>query len=174
MKTMHVVLMSLVGLLFATSVLAAKNDVVGIDPSRIPVKITSERMVYNETGKTVTFTGNVIAEHGELTLWSDKLTAYLSSKDEKGTNPDAIDHIIAEGNVRAKRGKSEGTCGKLTYVVDKQFLKMEQNPVLKDGRNSLSGKIINYYALENRSEVVGGKGQRVKAIFQTPAETKGQ
>lgn len=147
---------------------------IGIDPSRIPVKITSDRMVYDEKGKVVSFVGNVVAEHGGLTLWANKLSAFLASSSDKKFSADSIDRIVAEGDVRAKKGKTEGTCGLLTYYVEKQLLKMEQNPKLQDGPNSLSGDVINFHVRENRSEVVGGKGQRVKAIFMTPDNVKVQ
>ena len=142
---------------------------VGIDPSRVPVKITSDRMVYDENGKVVSFVGNVIAEHGKLTLWAKTLSAYFSSSGNK-IGADSVDRIIAEGNVRVKKENTEGTCGKLTYFVEKQVLKMEQNPMLQDGPNSLTGEVINFNVRDNRSEVIGGKGQRVKAIFLTPGK----
>lgn len=145
---------------------------VGIDPAQTPVKITSDRMTYDESGKIISFVGTVKAEHGSLTLWAEKLSAYLASSSDKKFSADSIDRIVAEGNVRAKRGKTEGTCGKLTYSVSKQLLKMEQNPILKDGPNSLAGEIINFHIRENRSEVVGSKQQRVKAIFMTPENVK--
>jgi len=146
---------------------------VGVDPSRLPVKITSDRMTYDETGKVISFVGHVIAVHGELTLWADKLSAYLSSSTDKKFSADSVDRIVAEGNVRAKKGTSEGTCGKLTYLVGPQLLKMEQNPKLQDGPNSLTGEIINFHIKDDRSEVIGGK-QRVKAIFMTPGKLKVQ
>jgi len=144
----------------------------GIDPSRTPVKITSDRMVYDESGKIVSFVGNVVAEHGALTLWADKLSAFLASQSNKKFSADSIERIVAQGHVRAKKGNSRGTCGKLTYYVDKQLLKMEDSPVLQDGPNSLTGDVINFYARENRSEVVGGNGKRVKAVFMTPDNVK--
>lgn len=147
---------------------------VGIDPSRLPVKISSDRMTYDETGKVVSFVGNVVAEHGELTLWAQKLSAYFTSKDNKKFAADSIDRIVAEGKVRAKKGTTEGTCGKLTYYVGEQLLKMENDPLLQDGPNSLTGDVIKFHVRENRSEVVGGEGKRVKAIFMTPAKIKGQ
>jgi lipopolysaccharide export system protein LptA len=139
----------------------------GTDPNRLPVKITSDRMVYDESGKVVSFVGNVVAEHGELTLWADKLSAYLSDKDKKKFSADSVDRIVAEGNVRAKKGTTEGSCGKLTYFVGPQLLKMEQSPLLQDGPNSLTGEVINFHVRDNRSEVIGGD-QRVKAIFVAP------
>ncbi|EGB13759.1 lipopolysaccharide transport periplasmic protein LptA [Pseudodesulfovibrio mercurii] len=146
---------------------------VGVDPSRMPVRITSDRMTYDETGKVIAFVGNVVATHGELTLWADKLSAYLSARTDKKFSADSVDRIVAEGNVRAKKGTTEGTCGKLTYLVGPQLLKMERNPKLQDGPNSLTGEVINFHIKDDRSEVIGGE-QRVKAIFMTPGNLKVQ
>lgn len=144
---------------------------VGVDPSRIPVRITSDRMTYDEAGKVVSFVGNVVAEHGKLTLWADRLSAYLASKSDKKFSADSVDRIVAEGNVKAKKESTEGSCGKLTYYVDRQLLRMEEDPFLQDGPNSLTGEVINFNIRENRSEVEGGK-QRVRAIFMTPEKLK--
>lgn len=147
---------------------------VGVDPSRIPVEINADRMTYDESGKVVTFIGNVVAKHGELTLWATRLSAFFSSRTNKKFSADSIDRIIAQGQVRAQKGTTEGTCGKLTYMVAQQVLTMEQDPLLKDGPNSLTGEVIKFHMRENRSEVLGGKGTRVKAIFMTPEKMKVQ
>ena len=146
---------------------------VGVDPSRIPVKISSDRMTYDESGKVVSFVGNVVAEHGKLTLWADRLSAYLASKSDKKFSADSVDRIVADGNVKIKKDSTEGTCGRLTYFVERQLLKMEDKPLLLDGPNSLAGEVINFHIRENRSEVEGGE-QRVKAIFMTPEKLKVQ
>lgn len=147
---------------------------VGVDPSQVPVKITSDRMTYDENGKVVSFVGNVVAVHGELTLWANRLSAFFSSRSGKKFAVDSIDRIVAEGDVRARKGKTEGSCGRLTYLVEEQILKMEEDPILKDGPNSLTGNVINFFVRENRSEVVGGQGKRVQAIFLTPEKIKVQ
>ena len=147
---------------------------IGVDPSKMPVQIASDRMTYDENGKVVSFVGNVVAEHGELKLWAERLSAYFSSKSGKKFSVDSVDRIVAEGNVRAKKGKTEGECRKVTYFVDKQLLTMEGDPVLRDGPNSLTGGVINFHVRENRSEVIRDKDKRVKAIFMTPARIKGQ
>jgi len=144
----------------------------GLGATGSPVKITSDRMIYDEAKKTVSFVGNVVAVHGKLTLWSKKLTAFLTATQGSSLTSDSIDRIVAEGDVRAEKGTAQGSCGKLTYYVSSQLLKMEDNPKLQDGSNSLSGNVINFYARENRSEVVGGDGKRVRAVFMTPEGVK--
>lgn len=147
---------------------------VGIDPTRIPVKITSDRMTYDENGKVVSFVGNVMAEHGKLKLWADRLSAFFGSKSGKQFSVDSVDRIVAEGNVKAQRGETTGSCGRVTYFVEKQLLRMEDDPMLQDGPNSLTGDVINFYVRENRSEVVGGDNKRVRAIFLTPKNIEAQ
>lgn len=147
---------------------------IGVDPSKMPVQIASDRMTYDENGKVVSFVGNVVAEHGELKLWAERLSAYFSSQSGKKFSVDSVDRIVAEGNVRAKKGKTEGECRKVTYFVEKQLLTMEGDPILRDGPNSLTGGVINFHVRENRSEVIRDKDKRVKAIFMTPAKMKGQ
>ena len=146
----------------------------GIDPSRIPVQISSDRLTYDESGKQVAFEGNVLAEHGELKLTAEKLSAHFVSGSVGEFSADSVDRIVATGNVVATRGDSVGRCEKVTYFVQKQLLRLEGDPILKDGPNSLTGKVINFYLRENRSEVVGGDGKRVKAIFLAPDSIKGQ
>jgi len=151
-----------------------QKDEISTTPG-VPVSITSERMTYDENRKVVAFVGNVIAKHEGLTLWADNISAYFSSKDNKKFQVDSINKIIALGNVRAQKGKTSGTCGKLTYNVGKRILYMEENPVLKDGPNSITGEVIRYFVRENRSEVIGNKkGKRVEAIFFAPKGMKVQ
>lgn len=140
----------------------------------VPVKITSDRMVYDENRKMVSFTGNVVATHEGLVLKANSISAYFQSEDGKKYQVDGINRVVARGNVRAERGKTRGTCGVVTYYVGKRVLVMEDNPVLSDGPNSITGEKIRFYVRENRSEVVSGGGKRVKAIFITPQLIKRQ
>lgn len=140
----------------------------GADPKKAPVKITADRMTYDEKNKVVSFVGNVKARHGKLILDADRLSAFFSSANDKAFSVDSVDRIVANGNVRARKDNTEGSCETVTYHVEKQLLRMEGNPVLKDGPNSIAGEVINFYVRENRSEVVGGSKKRVEAIFLTP------
>lgn len=136
----------------------------------VPVKITAQRMVYDEAGKTVAFIGDVRAEHEGLVLTSEKVTAYFTG--EKQYQVSGIAKIEASGNVKVVRGKIQGTCGILTYQVEQRLLIMSDKPELREGQNSITGDQIKFYVRENRSEVVGGKDKRVEAIFFTPQGLK--
>lgn len=135
-------------------------------PTGVPVKVNADRMTYDEQGKVVAFEGNVVAKHEGLTLTADKVSAFFVTGDKR-FDVKGIDRIIATGNVHAEKGNTSGDCGKLTYLVEPRILVMEQDPVLRDGPNSITGDKIRFYVRENRSEVVGGEGKRVEAEFFT-------
>jgi lipopolysaccharide export system protein LptA len=149
-----------------------------------PVRITSDRMVYNQAENSVVFIGNVHGTHADMAIWANKITAYFTekarlgdkskgadkAKDDKGAGDfgDKIERIVAEGNVRLVSGKNEGACGTLTYYVKESMLRMDQNPILREGQNIVRGDVIKHYIRENRSEVLGGAQRRVEAIFSSP------
>lgn len=161
---------------------AAPSQPAGQDP----VRITSDRMVYNQAENAVVFMGNVHGTQADMAIWSDRLTAYFTDKArlggdktkaaDKAQQPgdkgpgdfgDKIERIVAEGNVRLVAGKNEGACGQLTYYVSDGLLRMDQNPILRDGQNTVRGDVIKHYLRENRSEVLSGSQRRVEAVFSS-------
>lgn len=152
-----------------------------------PVRITSDRMVYSQNENAVIFLGNVHGTQKDMAIWAAKITAYFSEKpkDAKGGKGalekqpaqkppqaaggsgvgDKIERIVAEGSVRLVAGKNEGACAKLIYFVPEGVLRMEGNPILREGKSTVRGDIIKFYIHENRSEVLSGTKKRVEAIF---------
>ncbi len=142
-------------------------------PKEKAVKITSEKMTYNQKDNTVSFIGNVHAVHAGLTLWAKTVTAYFAkSGEKKGTGADSIERIVAKGEVKIKKDNNEGLSEVCTYTVKDGVIRMEGDPMLTDGENTVRGDVINFYLRDNRSEVIGGKGKRVEAIFFTPEGMK--
>lgn len=155
-----------------------------------PVRITSDRMVYSQNENAVIFLGNVHGTQKDMAIWAAKITAYFSerpkdAKSDKGTRGaaekqqarkppqapgdsgvgDKIERIVAEGSVRLVAGKNEGACAKLIYFVPEGVLRMEGNPILREGKSTVRGDVIKFYLHENRSEVLSGTKKRVEAIF---------
>ncbi len=158
-----------------------------------PVRITSDKMVYSQPENAVVFIGNVHGTQADMAIWAAKVTAYFEDKN-KGKDPKAakaqadkaapekgpgdmgsdskIDRIVAEGDVRLVAGKNEGACSTLTYYVADGVLRMEGNPILREGQNTVRGDVIKYYMKENRSEVLSGAQRRVEAVFFSPKGDK--
>lgn len=141
---------------------------------QVPTKITSDNMRYEQDGSRVTFTGNVHVRRPDMEIWADKLLVVLKGKTQAAgsmsADPGEVEKIIATGNVRLLREGREGRCGKATYKVGPGVLVMEQSPSLKDGANTIAGRVIRLYLKDNRSEVEGSKEKQVEAVFFTPAQ----
>jgi lipopolysaccharide export system protein LptA len=142
---------------------------------QVPTDITSERMTYLQQGQKVVFEGQVKVIRPDFTLSSDLLTVYFESSKEggegNGTLPVGsgnIKRIEAEGGVRLEKDGRTGLCSRAVFDLEKQLITMEGDPVIQDGKNRISGTLILFHLTDNRSEVVGERGERVKATFFTP------
>ncbi len=129
-----------------------------------PIRIVADKMTYSQTGKSVVFEGNVEVKRENVNLWANLLTTTFAAKGKE----DKIERIVAEGSVRMTMGERKGTCGRLTYDVDNGILILEGSPSLSEGGNTVKGEVIKFYMKDNRSEVLGGKSNRVEATFVTP------
>ena len=146
-----------------------------------PVRITSDKMVYSQNDNAVVFVGNVHGTQKDMAIWAAKVTAYFADKkkEQKGGTEkapgdfgDKIERIVAEGSVRLVAGKNEGACSTLIYYVADGIMRMEGNPILREGQNTVRGDVIKFYIRENRSEVLSGAQRRVEAIFFSPKDKK--
>lgn len=168
-------------LTLSSTVSALAAPIPGSDEN-LPVDVVADKMVYETEKNSVTFQGSVEAVRGEFTLWSDLLTLYLKSADEKSKKPALgtsaamgegdLERIVAEKNVRFKNGTQSGSAQKATYLADQSLLILEGEPILHDGENSIRGKVIRYYLKEDRSVVEGGPKERVHAIFSSNKKGK--
>ncbi|EPR42197.1 OstA family protein [Desulfovibrio sp. X2] len=168
---------------------AVPSSLRGEQGKDIPTHITADRLTYSQDRDSVVFEGHVHVTRGEMQLWSDRLTAYLEpsepepAKGKQAVEPPAapqsplggkkdakIKSVVAVGNVRMQQQGRQGFCGKATFHVEEGLLVMEDNPVILDGRNKVTGEVIKFYTQTNRSEVLGGKKQ-VEATFFTKQES---
>ncbi|WP_461209488.1 LptA/OstA family protein [Desulfocurvus sp. DL9XJH121] len=145
------------------------------DGNKVPTKITSDTMIYEQDGRSVTFTGHVHVSRPDMEIWSNKLLVVLKDTGKKttgsvGADPGEVEKIVATGKVRLLRDGKEGFCGKATYKVEPGVLVMEDSPRLVDAGNTIAGRVIRLYLKDNRSEVEGTRDAQVEAVFFTPAD----
>jgi lipopolysaccharide export system protein LptA len=138
----------------------------------IPVVIQAERMEYIHKEGKIIFRDDVHVQREDMDLWANTITVYLektkNSSDENFSSQ-KIKSIIAEGNVRIKAPQERnGTCHKATYDVHTETITMEGNPEVRQGANTIRGDTIILSLREAKSEVRGGSGGRVEAIFLSP------
>lgn len=156
--------------------------------SNLPTNITAQQMRYDANSQRVVFEKDVKVRRPDFDLDSNKLTILFKKNPQKPASQETqeatddplstmgagdIDQLIAEGKVVMVRDGRTGTCSKVTYYVDKELIVMEGNPVLTEGKNSVSGQKINFYIRENRSEVIGGANAPVKVQFSSPKSNEG-
>lgn len=139
-------------------------------------RIVSEKMTYDSNKNQVVFEGKVYVVRPAMEIWSEQLTVFLddSGKKSDAAEPNAlgigggkVERILAEKSVRIKQESKVGTCGKATYFVNENRIVMEQNPVIVDGDNRISGKVITYDTATGRSVVVGDADRKVEVLFTT-------
>ena len=125
-----------------------------------PILITSDRMEADRQKNVLIYTGQVVAVQADMTMRSDKLTAYF--------DPDlqTIKEAIAEGKlVLVIQGDRLATGTKAVFDGVAQTVTMTGNPVTRQGNSEVSGERIIFFITEDRAIVESGKNQRVKATI---------
>ncbi len=146
-----------------------------------PTDITAQRMTYDAGKQQLVFEGKVHVVNGDFIMDSQRLTIYMKDNPNAGetegeSDPFSgmqggdLDRLVAEGSVTMQKEGRIGECGRATYYMDRELVVMEQNPFLHDGENRISGQVINFWVAQNRSEVIGGEGQPVRATIRSTRE----
>ncbi|MDT8317202.1 MAG: LptA/OstA family protein [bacterium] len=124
-----------------------------------PIKITSDRLVANKKAGLVTFKGSVVARHKDGNIISDSLKVYYDGKD-------AVEKIVASGNVKINQQDRVGVCETAIFYPDEQKIVMSGEPrVWKDG-DVVTGQVITIFGGSDRMDVEGA------SIVISPKEDK--
>jgi lipopolysaccharide export system protein LptA len=127
--------------------------------SNEPIRIKSDELFTDNNRKMATFTGNVVARQGDMTIYADKLV--VSYSEENG----AISTAEVTGNVRIVQGNRRAQSAHGIYDAKLARITLDGNPRVFQGNDTVSGKQIIYYLDEERSEVTSGPGERVDAVI---------
>lgn len=124
-----------------------------------PIKITSDRLIATKKEGLVTFKGSVVARHKDGTIISDSLKVYYDGKD-------AVEKIVASGNVKINQQDRVGVCKTAIFYPDDQKIVMSGDPrVWKDG-DVVTGQVITIFGGSDRMDVEGA------SIVISPKEDK--
>lgn len=154
---------------------------ISIAQQSVATEITAEKMTARQADTRVTFHGNVYVDRPDIKIWADSLTVYFQESGKKNaaaqqtslpvaSESREIERIVAAGSVRLRHKVYTGTCGLATYTASAAILIMQQDPVLSDGENSITGKEIRLYLDESRTEVVSDSDNPVSATFFTQSD----
>jgi lipopolysaccharide export system protein LptA len=132
-------------------------------------------MRYDQAQSMVVFEGDVHAIREEMDIRARTVTVHLkkTAEGETAAAENDIEKIVAEGDVRITQGDRTGSSSRATYYADRGLLVMKGDPVLQEGKNRISGRVVRLYLRENRSEIEGGGDKRVEALFFTPRDIEG-
>ncbi|MBI5681931.1 MAG: lipopolysaccharide transport periplasmic protein LptA [Deltaproteobacteria bacterium] len=123
-----------------------------------PITITSNRMDSNKKGQVVTFTGSVVAEQKDMTLYSDTLHVYYTEGDD-------VREIVAAGNVRMTQPDRVATGERAVYYKAEGKVVLTGSPQAQQGSDTVKGDKITIFLNDNKSIVEGDGTGRVKAVI---------
>lgn len=127
--------------------------------SNEPIKIKSDQLLTDNSRKMATFSGNVAARQGNLTIYSDKLV--ISYSDEAG----GVSSAEIFGNVRIVQGERRAQADHAIYDAKLATIILDGNPKVFQNSDAISGKVITYYLEQDKSEVTSGTDSRVEAVI---------
>lgn len=163
--------LTLLTLIFALSGLThagEKNDPDNriLDTSEnVETTIFADRMVSESDKNRMTFTGNVVAHHGDMTVKSRELEVYSDKEQNKMELIVAIGEVvITTKNNIMKSDRAE------MYQLEKKLV-LIGNASITQGENNITGeKIIYYY---DKEDIIVGGGVNERATFKvTPSKEK--
>jgi lipopolysaccharide export system protein LptA len=125
-----------------------------------PVTVDSDRMERFGKESLIIFSGNVVARQNNSVQYADRMEVYL---DENG---DKILRTVSTGSVRiVTRDCKTGTARRAEYYELEQRVVLIGNARVWQDDNVVSGDTITIFLAQDRNVVMGGKQERVKAVF---------
>ncbi len=156
------------GAVFATA--AAQGTYGSKHDSAQPIEITSRELEVRQQEQIAIFTGNVVAQQGELLLRADRLVVrYTEDEEQAAAQGTKITRIDAEGNVflSSPNETAQGRTG--VYDVVNEVVTMIGDVIVTQGDNVIKGErmVLDLATGRSRMESTPGSGDgRVKMRFE--------
>lgn len=140
-----------------------------------PIEILADVLTVEQASQVATFSGNVQAVQGEMTLTAARLKVFYAQGDAaagsvagpgQGTQ---VTRIEADGDVRLSNPTDTAEGDRGVYDVAAQTVRLDGNVILTSGDNVVRGSSLDMDLRTNVSTVRStggdGAGQRVRALF---------
>jgi lipopolysaccharide export system protein LptA len=156
-----------------TSAVQALNDESVESAPQIPVAVSADELIGDESSKSAEFIGNVKVVRGEYTLIADRLKIFFDELKKKGNKNDnrkvKIQEIIAVGNVRILSNELTANADRAIYDRKTRTLVLsgKSTEVHRKGQRVMGEQITIFIGTE-RVEVTGNSVNRVKGVFTLP------
>ncbi len=174
-------LVAALGLLLPAGAALAQTAALPGQDSSEPIEIIADKLVVQQDQQIATFTGNVVAVQGDMTLKSDLLRVFYEQQEgqqagQPGDAPATADdtsirRIEAEGNVNISNPKDTAKGDHGVYDLPAQKMTLTGNVVLTSGDNVVKGSSLDMDLATNISTVYSDSAsadrreQRVRALF---------
>ena len=152
-------LFSLLVIFFVIASQGFAESSLSISRRKEPITIKSDTLLTDNERKLATFSGNVAARQGDLTIYSEKLVVIYSEADNEISTAEVF------GNVRIIQGSRRAQADHGIYDAKNSKIVLDGNPKVFQNDDTISGKVITYYLDQDRSEVTSGPGKRVEAVI---------
>ena len=136
------------------------------------IRITSAKLVIDNTAKYAEFTGNVQATQGNTTIWADRLKVIYTGEPAQGSPPvgdpgqQEIKEIEAEGNVKINFDDKVAVTDKAVYSSETGVLVLSgANSKVTSDKNSVTGDKIVYNRNNGLARVESSSKKGVEAII---------
>lgn len=117
-----------------------------------PIDIKSDALKVFHKEHYGLFTGNVVADRGDVQLYCQELrTEY----DEKGQ----VERLICAGKVRVVMGQKETTGAKAVFENTRDLITVSGDPVLKDGDDYMRGELVIFNLADDTVQVDKPRGK---------------
>lgn len=111
------------------------------------IVISSQTLTADNKNNTATFEGSVVAESGDIAMYSDKMTVYYNASENK------IKRIHALGNVKVHRKERALFSDEAMYMDDEEKIIFTGHPRAVEGDNVITGRQIIFYLKDDRAVV---------------------
>ncbi|HUI25446.1 MAG TPA: lipopolysaccharide transport periplasmic protein LptA [Candidatus Kryptonia bacterium] len=135
--------------------------------SKEPIHVSADMLEFDYKQQVLVYRGGVEVTQGDLSLHSNTLTLHF---DEKASERDRLQQIVAEGEVRIGKGERFATGGRAVFDQASKTVTLTEDAVLHDGPNRVAGDRVVVYLDQGRSVVEGGD-QRVHAVLVPPSDS---
>jgi len=139
------------------------------DPSHM-IRITSDRLVSDNTARFAEFIGNVRATQGTTIITADRLKVYYKSDmkrvESQGPGEESIQKLESTGHVVIHFDNRVAKAENAIYITDSRILILKgPNSSITSGTDTVTGEKITLYREDGRIQVESGKTGRVEAVF---------
>ncbi len=147
----------------------ADNTIESAKKEKIPINITSDKLIAQENIGLYTFIGNVVAKRKDATLYADKMDVY---KDKETGD---VSKIVCIGNVVITQPNKIAKADKGIYELKDQKVTLIGNAYVKSDKNVIKSNMIVYY-LDKKYAVAESSGkERVDVtIYPNQKQTSNQ